>query len=64
MSDINYFIKMHENQSIRELIDNYEEETEILHDIMGYDYYDDKGRQLSVQRNHIEAIKILIDRNR
>ena len=62
MSEINYFIDMHESKSIRELLDAYEEEAGILQDIIGYDDYDDKGRQLSVQRDHIEALKILIDR--
>lgn len=39
--DISYFIELHQNNSLRELLDADEEETRILHDIMGYDDYAD-----------------------
>lgn len=62
MSKIDYFIDMYKSESISGLLNAYEEETGILQDIMGYDDNDEKGRLLNVQRDHIEALKILIDR--
>ena len=60
--DVDYFIKMHQDDSLRALLDAYEEETRIFNDIVGYDPYDDKERQLEAQRDHLAAIKILIDK--
>lgn len=62
MSEVNYFLNMHENDSIQQLLDAYEEETGILREIAEDDYYEDQGRQIRVQKDHIEAIKILIGR--
>ena len=61
MHDVEYFLEMHKNDSARQLLDAYEEEIGILRDITEDDYYEDQSRQIHVQKDHIEAIKMLID---
>ena len=61
MHDVEYFLNMHKNDSARQLLDLYEEEMGIFRDIAEDEYYEDQSRQIHVQKDHIEAIKILID---
>ena len=62
MGHLEEYEKRWKNASVEELLIEIDNERQAYEDIKGYDYYDDKARQMEATRDNISVLQRLVGR--